>query len=385
MKNRIRIFLLLLLLLLLLLQLSPIGLGDNYDSFRLGIMVVSGILFLFSWDIKKVLNVKIFRIFVFVLLYEIILLLALSFCGGKINWIPISNLIMVFLFIVISFMKLSIKQYLMILNLFILGTLFVGLSIIFIFGDGFMINERYMPIPKNQIAPILSIGFFIAFFLGNRVKNLIGKCYYFGIAFLLFLCICIFHARANIVALFIGFFVYYAFYERRLVIVLLASTILVVLLAFTPFGRFLYDAFFVNYDISDIDSVSAGRTDVYEASWQFIKENWFLGGVTASVDMYHHGYVHNYLLYILENYGFWGSAALILFYLSFLWEIGKRNVCNKKYDSFYILGCFVFIVPLIVSIFEYTYPYAPGSAVFMAYFTLGQYYCNELWKEKSFV
>ena len=385
MKNRIRIFLLLLLLLLLLLQLSPIGLGDNYDSFRLGIMVVSGILFLFSWNIKKIWNVKVFRIFLFVLLYEIILLFALSFCGGKINWIPIGNLIMVFLFVMISFMELSIKQYRVILNLFIWGTLFVGLSIIFTFGDGFMINERYMPIPKNQIAPILSVGFFIAFFLGNSVKNLIEKCCYLGVSFLLFLCICVFHARANIVALLVGFFVYYVFYKRKIQIVLLASIILISLLFFTPMGGFLYDAFFVNYDVSDMNSVSAGRTDVYEASWQFIKENWLFGGLTASVDMYHQGYVHNYLLYTLENYGIWGSLVLVLFYFVLLFEIGKRNICSKEHDNFYVLGCFVFIVPLIVSIFEYTYPYGPGSAVFMAYFTLGQYYRNELWKRTNFV
>ena len=378
--NRIRFVLIIILIVIMSLQLSSIGLGDYYDKFRFIIIGLTGVLFLFSWNIKELLLIKIFRNFILVLICESILLGLLFWGDAKVEWGGITTLLMVFMFIMISLIHLSETQYKMILNLFIIGTLFSGISVIYTYGNGFVINDLYMPVPKNQIAPILSVGFFIAFFLFDNTKIFIEKYFYVGIAFLLFLCICVFRARANIVALLIGLFVYIVFYKRKIGILIFTCTLIVGVLMFTSLGGFLYDALFANYDVSDLNSVSAGRTDTYKLSLQFIKNHWLFGRLDGSIiDIYHHGTVHNYVLYTLENYGIFGGGLLVLLYIYLLYEIGRRNIygCRKIYS----LGCFVFIVPLVVSLFEYTYPYAPGSAVFMAYFCLGQYYRNSYEEE----
>ena len=384
MKERIKRFLLTLLLSLITIQLSPIGLSNHYETFRLGIMVVTGALFLFSWNTKAIWRIDLFKYFVFVILIEMVFLGALFFVGANAEWEPISNLVMVFMFMLISFMDLSTRQYKWVLNLFVVGTLFSGISIIFTYGNGFVINDLYMPVPKNQIAPVLSTGFFVAFFCGNNTQKVKEKYIYWTMAFLLFVCICVFRARANMVAVILGLMIYFVFYKRKIFPLVLVGVCGILVLTLTPLGEFVYDAFFANYDVSDLNSLSAGRTDTYQASLRFIGDHWLLGALYSVRDTYHAGSVHNYVLYTLENYGFLGGGLLVYFYVRLLIEVIKKNVQNKM-EGLYALGCFVFIVPLVVSFFEYTYPYAPGSAVFMSYFCLGQYYRNLLWKGRSCV
>ena len=381
--SKCRIILLMLLLITMVVQLSPIGLGGGYEKFRLLVMIVTGLLFLLSCqNMKKMWAIGIWRCLMLTVVGEIVLLGLLVIVGASVNWSPIVDLLMVVMFVVISLMELTQKQYRRILNLFIWGTLYSGISIIFTYGSGFVINDLYMPVPKNQIAPILSTGFFVSFFEGNNTNRNINKCYYWGMAFLLFLCICVFRARANIVAILVGLIVYFVFYKRKLGMLLWSGVLVVLVLIFTPLGEFVYNALFFFFYVTDLNSVSAGRTNTYGASLDFIEKHGLLGGLYASIENYHHGNVHNYLLYTLENYGLLGGCLLILFYLRLIFEIGERNILRNK-NKADMLGCFVFIVPLVVSLFEYTYPYSPGSAVFMAYFCLGQYYCKCSFRQKS--
>lgn len=378
--SKCRIILLVLLLLTMAVQLSPVGLGDGYEKFRLLIIIITGMLFLLSCrNMKKMWAIRIWRCLILIVVGEVVLLSLLAMVEASVNWRPIVDLLMVVMFVVISLMNLTQRQYKWILNLFIWGTLYSGLSIIFTYGNGFVINDLYMPVPKNQIAPILSTGFFVSFFEGNVIKRSATKYYYWGVALLLFLCICVFRARANLVAIVIGLVVYFVFYKRKLGALLLWGLLVFLILLLTPLGEFMYNAIFANYDVTDLNSVSAGRANIYEVSLRFIREHCLLGGLYTPIENYHRETVHNYLLYTLENYGLLGGAFLIFFYFKLVYEIGKENM--KAYKSnINLVGCFVFIVPLAVSLFEYTYPYSPGSAVFMAYFCLGQYYRKMLWK-----
>ncbi len=371
--GKFRFFLLLTLLSMMMIQLSPIGLGDNYERFRYVIIGLTGVLFLLSWDLKAVFSIKIFRYFFFVILGEAILLSIVFAVGGNVNWRPFVDLLMAWGFVLIALMRITTRQYLLILNLFIWGTLYIGVSCIFTYGTGFVINDLYMPIPKNQIAPILAISCLIAFFVGNHVQRVSQKFYYWGIAFLLFACICVFRARANIVALALGLLIYFVFYKRDVRVLFLGIGVGIVVFVFSPLGLFVYNALFANYDISDLNSVSAGRTDTYLVSLDFILDNLLWGNLALEKGRLGGGIVHNYGLYTLENYGIIGGGLLILFYIK-LWVNILRNNISQSQIGVYSIGSIVFIVPLVVSLFEYTYPYSPGSAVFMAYFCLGQYF-----------
>lgn len=371
--NKISFILLITLLSVMMVQLSPIGLGDNYEKFRYVIIALTGILFLFSWNLNIVFSIKIFKCFFFVVFGEIALLSIVFVVGGNVNWHPLLDLLMALGFIFISLMRITTRQYFLILNLFIWGTLYIGISCIFTYGNGFVINDLYMPIPKNQIAPILAIGCLIAFSMGTRVQRVKQKFYYCGIAFLLFACICVFRARANIVALAIGLLIYFVFYKRNLRVLFLGVGMGIVVFVFLPFGHFVYDALFANYDVYDLNSVSAGRTDTYLVSLNFILDNFLWGDLALENERLGGGIVHNYGLYTLENYGIIGGGLLMWFYIKLWMNIMKNNISQPQI-GIYSIGSIVFIVPLVVSLFEYTYPYSPGSAVFMAYFCLGQYF-----------
>ena len=379
--NKIKVLLLVFLLMIMAIQLSPVGLEERYDKFRLIIITITGILFLFSFQLKNVLSIKIFRLWEIILVGEFFLLGLLFVVGGKVVWGPYIEFLMAFVFIVISFnMRLTKVQYIKILNVFIWSTLFVGLTCIYTYALGFVINDLYMPVPKNQIAPLLTAGCFVAFFSGNYSIVRWKQFYYWGIAFLLFLCICVFRARANIVAIVLGLVIYIVFYKRKISTLFVGCLLGIIVLILTPLGEFVYNAIFLNYDVSDLNSVSAGRTNTYMASLDFILNNFFLGESYGGEMRNQPSTVHNYVLYILEKYGFGGSFLLLWFYIRLLFEIGRNNVLGSK-QGFFNIGNFVFIIPLVVSLFEYTYPYAPGSAVFMAYFCLGQYYRRISYKE----
>lgn len=374
MIDRIKLFFVVLLILLMAIQLSPMGLGEMYETLRLGIMFLTGVLFLFSCKFKELLSVRIIKVMFYILLVESFILFTIFALGGNVYWRAIVEFCMAFMFIVISY-NLNIKEraYLFILNLFLWSAIYIGLSCIMAYGNGFTINEQYMPIPKNQIAPVLSVALFIACYVGGISDRKLLKSYYWSIALILFLCICVFRARANMVAVGLGLIVYLFFYGKSKKTIGIGIVLFIIALLFTSIGDFVYKAFVGHYDVSDANSLSAGRTDVYSASLEFLGDNPFFGNIFPHTPLsyYHGGITHNYLLFTLENYGFLGGLLLVLFYVMLLIYVAKINMSKSSKDNLFSVGKFVFIVPLVISIFEYTYPYSPGSAVFVAYLCFG--------------
>jgi len=127
-------------------------------------------------------------------------------------------------------------------------------------------------------------------------------------------------------------------------------------------------AFTLNFDIYDIESISSGRYSVYKEAIEVIKEYPLWG--TSKNHILFYGMPHNYLLNKLLLYGFVGSVFFLIIYLIIAWTILKGTIVSRP--NVKNIGLFIFIIPLIISFFEYSYPFGPGTANIFAFLLLSQ-------------
>src|SRR5699024_4174803 len=79
---------------------------------------------------------------------------------------------------------------------------------------------------------------------------------------------------------------------------------------------FMWDSITLNYDITDLESLSAGRTDTYIDALRYSLKNPVAGEILAEPSVL--GTPHNYILYNWVRYGIVMSLPMILYYL-YLW------------------------------------------------------------------
>lgn len=134
----------------------------------------------------------------------------------------------------------------------------------------------------------------------------------------------------------------------------------------------VWDAFTLNYNVFDLNSLSAGRWRVYEESIAFIIDNPLFGEITSSTRL--NGTAHNYVLNKLVKLGFVGSFPLLVFYL-YLWFFVFKGLSSRTdvVSRGSKLGLLVLLFSLITSLFEYSHPFGPGVTQIMVWFLLGQY------------
>ena len=123
-----------------------------------------------------------------------------------------------------------------------------------------------------------------------------------------------------------------------------------------------------------ITDLSAGRTDVYKFALEFAIQHPILGELEGFRFIY--GNPHNYILNKWVNYGILGSLPLVLFYL-YLWFFAFKEIKSHVKNTNFTLPLWVLLFSLVVSLFEYTYPYGPGTSQLMVWFLLGQYFRNK--------
>jgi len=120
-----------------------------------------------------------------------------------------------------------------------------------------------------------------------------------------------------------------------------------------------------------MDNLSAGRVKIYEIAIIFLKNNFFLGELNSSE--YVPGIAHNYLLNKVVKYGLIGSIPLIFLYLYIVIFIFKTLLKQIKLGRNINLSLLLIWQAIIISFFEYSYPYGPGVSQALSWFLLGQY------------
>jgi hypothetical protein len=295
--------------------------------------------------------------------------------------IPLGLLVLAYKF---NFSDNEIKKFSIIYIIFVT---IMGIANIVYYGIGLEIPKIYIEnFPKNQIGPILSISSIICFylFLNNIIKRKSFAISYIYIIFKIInlICLALIRNRSGLLATFIiiTFLIlfYYKYIKKNTKVYLNIIAIFVILVfldittsIFNSSISFLYNSFTANYNISDMDNLSAGRVKIYEIAIIFLKNNFFLGELNSSE--YVPGIAHNYLLNKVVKYGLIGSIPLIFLYLYIVIFIFKTLLKQIKLGRNINLSLLLIWQAIIISFFEYSYPYGPGVSQALSWFLLGQY------------
>lgn len=261
----------------------------------------------------------------------------------------------------------------------------MGLLIVLYYGGGFVIRETYLTgISKNQTGPILGIACIIAF---SRMVSLwdIGSIkkrkgiIISAIVFIVSLSsMFVLRNRSGLLGLLFVIPLIALWGKKkmklgRLILILIAILLLIVLqLAYgiiNPLLDILYRSFVLNYDINDVNSLSAGRVDVYGRALDFTA-SYPIFGELNTVDRFF-GRAHNYILNKWVRYGIIGSLPMIILYIS-LFAFDARLLLSRIRTSKSVLAGWLLLFGLIISTFEYTYPYGPGVSQIVVWFMIGQ-------------
>lgn len=369
------------LILLTIIQQMPIVRDDYYNFIRVILYVAFGIISLFALFQTTYLKKKLVWLLFIGFLYLLLFILPIGLFKGTNQWESIIEIIVPLGILISSYKsKFNEIQINKLLFLYVLLSLLLGFFSIYYYGAGFNLSEVYLIKGKNQIGPVIGISSIIVLYKVFEARN--EKDYdksrtivYFIFFLILFSLLLIMRNRAGslsllIISLFILFKKIMALKSKGLLLLyflFLGIFLLFITGLIQETLNFIWQSFVLNYNITDLNSISAGRTDVYSRSISYIKEHFFFGELISD-DKYYET-THNYILNKLVKFGVIGSFPLLILYL-YLWKISVVNLLIKKEN---LLVFYVLLFSLIVSLFEYTYPFGPGNSQMMVWFLLGQY------------
>lgn len=238
---------------------------------------------------------------------------------------------------------------------------------------GFYIADLYMQYGKNTLGVMAASSAIAVLFVALENEKSIKNVSYVIFAILLFFTITI-RARAAFLTIFAvsGLLLYRknkTAYKKIFTtkFILVCIFILLLLLVISPnmfsiVGNYLYDSFTQNQG-SDLTSDRSSRNAV---AMDFILNHPLLGNVEVGQRLQ---LVHNYLLRVLSNYGLIFSFPIICLYLVIVKRIFQFTV--KGTPNITRLGHWVMVVPLIISLAEPTFPFAPGTGVIFPFISWG--------------
>lgn len=358
---------------------------DLYDKGRSMTMGLMFILLLLSISFKPFQNkfIWLFFITITVIVFEAVLIDACL--GTSIFYDEIYLILVPFVTIWSGYQsRISEKQTRYIIFFFILIATYVGLMSLFI-TIGFSMNEsQYAIEQKNAIGAIVNFAAAMALYMGfvDKNKNCIGRVVIYWSFFALLFVISLFlRSRSFLLALILYSCLIYLKntritfrFVKKIVMGSCVFIVIMVILEYcietnvvTSFFDLIYNSLTKGKGFSgDLNALSTGRMERNIAAVEIINQSPFWGRLTYNANI---GWVHNYLLLKLSDFGIIGSLPFTVFYFYFLSFIIKKI---KKWQlSVYDMPYFVLLISFFVSLLEPGMPYGSGSVSFALYFLLG--------------
>ncbi|MBO7466810.1 MAG: hypothetical protein J6T94_03900 [Bacteroidaceae bacterium] len=264
--------------------------------------------------------------------------------------------------------------------LFCMSALFVGYSQVVTNIGAFVILEQYMVSAKNSLSCIIATAIIIAFIYSiDRKTNKYLRYCFVAMAVASFVVLLTIRGRAGTLAVFIAAFIVIIkgiktkkIKLKNVILITFAALFLLLFLEMFLGRRigifqYIYDSFFT----SRSGDVSTGRISRNSEALEVLNNHFFTGRIVDNVEI---EWVHNYVLRILSNLGAIVGAFMLVPYFYLLVLLFKLNKKNDTTDP-KNMGGIVLIIPFVISLFEPTYPFSPGSTVFFSFFLLG-YLCK---------
>ncbi|AVF48055.1 O-antigen ligase family protein [Elizabethkingia anophelis] len=322
------------------------------------IVLLALLIFIKKKSFNLFIKNKVVVIIFFLAVLQLIIVLFLKGLGQTDNIPYVRDIFLILTFIYLGFNEED--NYFKYLFYFTVFLSLSALSIIIFVAGGLTISEQYLSIPKNQIAPIFVQGIISGIFYLNGIQPQKAKRYITFISLaILVVTLLILRGRTAMLALALCSILYIFLYiksrkNKLFVLIAIISSIIY----FLPT---IYKSFFLNYDINEKDSFTAGRTSVYDEALVIISKNPLTGKLFQSSDV--SSQIHNYLLSIYFELGIFAIPLLII-YAIMMYQTYKMIKLRK-------ISGLLLVVLFITSLSEYTFPYAPGSATFFAFFLYG--------------
>jgi O-antigen ligase len=365
----------------------PVVRDQFYQEIRFILYFVFGILSLIAFvRLSLPKSPKIIKLFIFTIIaitFEVLLvkLLALNFplSGYTDLFIPLGIL-------VISYtINLNKKELSFLVNSYAFLAIVMGVMLVLYYGGGFILRVQYIGgASKNQTGPIISIAIISLIFQLFNSKNYKRICkflYFLSFSILGMSALVVLRNRAGLLGVGVVLFIYLLskmrnkiYLNKILIITLVIFVMIILILAgfLDPLINIIIDSFTLNYDVTDLDSLSAGRIRVYLDSVDFISEYPLFGEINSNELFY--DIPHNYILNKWVNFGLLGSLPFIILYI-YLWIFLFKNffAVKNSESNIYQLAIWLLLLVLTTSFFEYAHPFSPGVTQIMVWFMIGIY------------
>ena len=314
---------------------------------------------------------------------NVVFLAFLFFIGGSSQYISdLMSIIMALSFLLIGYNSRLTKNQLMLLVFIysIVVAISTAFQIIVNIG-GFRIADLYMQYGKNTLGLMTASSAISTLFVTLESEKYLKKYGYMLFILLLFLTITI-RARAAFLTIFaVSTLLLYRknktshkkIFTTKFYLVIGLFVFLLILISpniFLKIGNYIYDSFTQNQG-SDLTSDRATRNAV---ALKILTQHPLLGNIEGKQ---HYALVHNYLLRVLSSYGLLFSFPIICLYLLIVKTIFQYTIKNIPVINH--LGFWVMTVPLIISLAEPTFPFAPGTGIIFPFILFGcsLWMCNK--------
>lgn len=336
------------------------------------IILVFAALFLLCFNVKSMLKPKVVQVSIVVVVFIVLdYLITFSAFGTRSMMGDIRAIAICLVAIMIGWqLNLDDKRYRFLLFAFSILILFVGLMQVFVNIGGFVILDQYHVDSKNRLGVMLATACVTFLYLGlNYPKNKGVKVLCFGLAIMTL--VVLLTVRARSATLTVVIMTLYILYERFkgkdfFAYLIIGLFVLLVIYLFLPQSvkDYVYNSFFQNYEDQDITSGRSGRN---RAALNFLSYHIFLGNLNQNVSI---GWVHNYPLNKLFEYGLVFSLPFLVLYLYLLLHTMVKTIRSNKYD-YHNIGYYLLLIPFVVSMAEPTLPFGPGNATVFNFLVFG--------------
>ena len=335
------------------------------------IIILFGAVFILSLSISIVRKSRFIRNYViWLLVIFVAALILVAFYRNRIMLHECRAFIIVLGSMMIGYnLQLTRPQFVIIVLMFCLTTLFAGIMQVLVNNGGFRIANQYLTDSKNSLGAMLATSAFSFLYLRRQLNKRLSKSLSLICLLLSLVVIVTIRARMALVAVVMVLLFYYflATRSRSVLITLL------VLGAVTIVGIVLMPGFVLDYLDASFTAgtqgsdFTSGRLYTYGEAISYLIQNPLLGNVNRLNQI---GWIHNYPLLKVYDYGLLFSWPILVLYVI----VGFHALfMARRYDSMSIIcfaGCCL-LIPYLISMAEPTFPFGPGTVTMYNFILMG--------------
>ena len=286
-------------------------------------------------------------------------------------YIPISISFFIYMISSIIYSKSNSKTYIILMVIYVVLMLMLTFDIFKTYFNGIFISAQYLYDQKNSKGPMIDFSILFTIFLILNLKNKILKFFLSSSIIFEFIVLNLMRSRADLLALYIVLiiFVLKSIRKRLLLDLIIIITSILLFIIFLPnlvnsISSTLIEVFIKNYNVNNLNSLSAGRLYYYNKALKIFETNPIMG--TLGLQNY---YVDNAFLTLIANYGLIGMILYVPF-IGFLFYKIFANLLKASIKELRFYISLAWLVTLIISLFEELPPFGPGTTYLIVWILL---------------